>query len=690
MFKVIYTTTELAAYVGSSSAPLKAIGSLAGHSLRIQNYTRYGVSVYMSQEKIDYIAPYQYLIIENDASYYLQLDQFPSSDFVHQLSNITVRSIEEKKPYEMGILIQTVVSAPGDTINVSGDMTITNTPEVTITGTPAVSIAGTPAVSISGTVNAAITSGTVNANIQNASINAEVVNTASSPVPTITQANYGTGADGFYAPTATTLVNNPMTSGTGFTLYSGTAATINGSGFTFGAAGAYVYTLGLGTDTVRLMHVDMNIVAAGQGIFIAERPSLSDNRLKIIVDLDSITIVRICNLANSTSSTILTDDIAITTFTALASGSLVTLGVFLDLATGTIVANLYTGGLGGTLIASCVTVDRSAYLVRTPAAGANASVPTFGFFADGAGTVIKNMFIKDPLAAIANSSASPDVRSYLSVTIPADVYVRWNNPANYTAWFISGSCDIRGVVRPAYGTPGITSPAQITLFGKLYTISKGGDGGQAGAAANSSSVWTAGPAGTPATYFCAGNGGGGHGGGGNGASYGGGAGGSASGLGGQSGSGSNIYSGNAATYGYSPLVFADANLYGSSAAGATFAGTNGRYTPQHGIAAFIIACATAINVQGVIAATGPNGGVAGIGTSSGKHGGMGGGGGGGSITLYTEDKVNVTGSININGGNARSGVYGMNVAPDPTWNGNGYNGGIGSISMVQYGGAISG
>src|SRR5688500_6775881 len=102
MFKVIYTTNELAAYVGSPDAPKKAVGSLAGQSLRIQNYTRYGVSVYWSQEKIDYIAPYQYLIIENDASYYLQLDQFPSSDFVHQLSNITVRSIEEKKPYEMG------------------------------------------------------------------------------------------------------------------------------------------------------------------------------------------------------------------------------------------------------------------------------------------------------------------------------------------------------------------------------------------------------------------------------------------------------------------------------------------------------------------------------------------------------------------------------------------------------------
>jgi hypothetical protein len=762
MFKVIYTTSELAAYAGSSSAPLKAVGSLAGASLRIQNYTRYGVSVYWSQEKIDYIAPYQFLIIENDASYYLQLDEFPSSDFVHPLSLISVRSIDEKKPYEMGILIQTVVSAPGDTIQVAGDMTISNTPQVTIEGAMDVNIQGTPEVRLSGdgnsvnigntpnvviagevttnisntsipienaegstlniagqvnigntpqvtvgnTVNTNITSGTVNATIQNAQINSQVVNTAQNPVPTVQQANYGNGSDGAYVATPIVLESIPFTSNTArITLGSGytQAITINSSGMTFAAANAFYYNQNLtnvyGSGTWNNgFQMTFKLSSAGdQGFIIGADTNgfLATNartRLMFAVSVSSLQIIRCTN--QNWNNPAVYDSLGIAYMPTLANGTEVTLYLMGDLDTGSFTMTLYQGaGLTGIPLATISVTDSN----TLPTLGSNSF--RFGFFG-AAGTVAKDFKWMYPYSALWGTSGQPSIWNFTSFTVTEGAFVQPRGTPAYTVIFVQGDVNIDGLLRSGYGAPGIASPPQIELFGKSIQIAKGGAGGNGGVGYNTSNstVWHNGGAGGAATNYCSGGGGGGTGGGSGNSAYGGGGGGTGSGRGGD-GASYGGYTGGAGGAAYPGLAwhsFMDTTVtpnvaisgvtggYGSSTDGG-----NGTWGKQYGNGALIIVAGGNINVTGTINCQGGNGGLGGYHIGSNGYMGYGansGGEGGGSLTLYTQGKVNVTspGSINVNGGIGWGGLH----AAGSNQCGNG--GGIGSIAYIQYGGAVSG
>ena len=208
MYQVIWAHGALQNF--NANNPSRNVPTLPGASLRINNLSNRGVSVFDgSGNQIEYIGVYQYAILSNTRDFRLVLDSATTVDWLHPLAAVSVRDIADSLPYEVGELIQTSIQAPlaeynvtgnvnatiqNDTMNVTGSVnaTIQNATlpisgSVEISGTPNVQITGTPQMEISGTPTFQLASGAaVNATIQNAQLNSQITNAliGIGPMPT--------------------------------------------------------------------------------------------------------------------------------------------------------------------------------------------------------------------------------------------------------------------------------------------------------------------------------------------------------------------------------------------------------------------------------------------------------------------------------------------------------------------------
>ena len=315
---------------------------------------------------------------------------------------------------------------------------------------------------------------------------------------------------------------------------------------------------------------------------------------------------------------------------------------------------------------------------------ASQPVPTipqsyYGTGADGAFNPTSNY-------VFANTVNQADIKNFTSVNIPSGVSVSWENNAHYTVWFVQGSVIIDGHLQAAKATANISSnqPA-ISIFQGVIKLIPGGAGGAGGKGGNGYNQGGAGGSGGSASHYGSGSGGGGGGGGGANANGG--------------------YSGYAGNNG-------DAIVYG----GTTTNGSSGQSVSSTGVATLIIVASGTITITGIINGSGSNagngaiavyqssGGGGGAGAGSGGSGGngsyngyyasaSGGGGGGGgqggaSILLFSGSTVNISGSINVNGGYGGSGGFGYNNYGN--YGGNGVSGQGGTVVIYQYNNQISG
>lgn len=93
----------------TSFDPTKAtytIGTVSGRCLKINNLSNRGISVMQSSIAIDYIPPYAFLVMDNLSELSLVLDSTATFSYMAQGAAVTVTTIDQDVPYQIGSLLQ--------------------------------------------------------------------------------------------------------------------------------------------------------------------------------------------------------------------------------------------------------------------------------------------------------------------------------------------------------------------------------------------------------------------------------------------------------------------------------------------------------------------------------------------------------------------------------------------------------
>lgn len=518
-------------------------------------------------------------------------------------------------------------SVANRTVNVVGSVGLTGTPNVNIGNTPAVTIA----------------SGNVNTNTL-------VINESSQSVPVQQQSYYGDSSEGAFSPTY--VIKDSTTD---FSMVS--ISTINGEYY---IESFFVYN-GSETDSViwfadnQYFYAYLNTGASAIGIWSGSQSTSYDN---VSVPAGTVTqgstyVISLHVKPNGYAQAQLLD----ANFNILLNGNWVNLTSHFNFNQNSTARCTFNGNTG-----TRFRVIQTGYWFR-------------------------------------NTANQADIHNFSSVNIPSGITVNWLNNAEYTTWFVNGDCTINGTIQAANALPNASTSAQVTLFNGNIVVSKGGNGGnggQGGSNSNGSPSPQPGGAGGAASAYGSGSGGGGG--------------------GGNFGNMSGATPGSAGTNGYGTATGGT----GGPGYGGSGAGGNGQNATGGSTATLITIANGNINVIGTINSSGGNGGNgggqgspngsqqggcgaggagAGVNGNGGQGqaafsntswapsaGGGGGGSGGGSVVLYAAKAVNVTGTINVNGGLAGSPGQDNTLYDAKA----GQNGQAGTIKIYQYNNAIAG
>jgi hypothetical protein len=673
MFNYVFDPSFMKVYAGGTGGVNRRVGTFAGQTIKIMNFTNFDLQVFDGTEEIDYVPAYQFLIIPNSPDLSLTISGIASTNYSYPTPYVAIKTLPDIVEYELGSLIHFVAQAAGDTMNVAGNVTATiqnaNIPvtgtvnanitnatlpvqgSVSISGTPTVNFAAGQTVNIGNTPSVAIASGTVNANIQNATINTKE-----------TAATIGVTNSIPFNPAICTISN---LANNGVIPFIGRMTLASGIQRAYVDAVTFYITNTSATYT--------NIGSAYQFMFrylAINGQAYPDNTNNTNLILESGG-----------------GNVAVSQTISFSSGS-VLCGDFIDMQ----LTNISGGTIAGDTVTVYAFLHYSNNIIRNQS---NQPVPTTGNYY---GTGADGVFNSTGNVTQSNPANLPAVYNYKSFTLNSGTTLSFSNQAKYVLIYSQGDVVINGTINSANGVTNIGSPGvPLTINGK--TVPNAGNGGAGGNGGNTGSGAGSGGSGGAGNCYTSGAGGGGGGGGMNFNSW-------------SSGSGGGTGYGAATPPTYASAGFSSSDDTNQPASAKTSA------NPTTNTATICIVAGGSITINGGIYAQGGNGQnganggpggsytYSGCGGNSGPNGGgrgdiytgsttaayAGGGGsggaGGGSVFLFAAGNITNNGTIDVNGGSGGAGGSGSVM---PTYTGSaGASGAAGSIVMYTMGGNLVG